>query len=387
MKKMMPLLLFWIFFLFLSSAWAVEPTVTGNNFQSDQPKLNIKIAEEFKYLDKISYKSNIKSMTPGSKRKTENDFYIFVSEGPARQIKKVLFIHFRKIDTYWVDRTADLKSNLDYNLMDLQGYHFRYYKRIEKAGAVAPVAKYLTDAGYAVPPCLLRNGSYIIPNKDLWVTINYWEDAALSQMSCDRPYSQDALSAEQKGYLGDFHKRAMAAIGMGETATAQPAGVALPYKSKPAEVIALKPAPKREEAKPVSAAVFHFTPLNMDAAPYGLTATNTMINSLKMQPSFVMLDRRDLETFLFANDLQQNDRTENMVHIGARMGLNAVIAGSVEKKGSMIITTCKAVSVEQKKVIFTQRSISAGESDLVGGIQKMAAALVESIQRSRAETD
>jgi hypothetical protein len=57
----------------------------------------------------------------------------------------------------------------------------------------------------------------------------------------------------------------------------------------------------------------------MGASPYGITATNTIINSLKKQPSFVMLDRKDLETFLFASDLQQNDRTENVIHIGTKM--------------------------------------------------------------------
>ena len=29
--------------------------------------------------------------------------------------------------------------------------------------------------------------------------------------------------------------------------------------------------------------------------------------------------------FRFANDLQQNDRTENVIHIGTNMGLNFVI--------------------------------------------------------------
>lgn len=132
----------------------------------------------------------------------------------------------------------------------------------------------------------------------------------------------------------------------------------------------------------ISVSVFHFTPLNMGASPYGITATNTIINSLKKQPSFVMLDRKDLETFLFANDLQQNDRTENVIHIGTKMGLNFVIAGSVENKGTMIVTNCKVISIEKRKVVFTNKSVSMGESDLIGNMTKMSDAIREAILRN-----
>ena len=131
-----------------------------------------------------------------------------------------------------------------------------------------------------------------------------------------------------------------------------------------------------------SVAVFHFTPLNMDASGYGITATNTLINALKTEPSFVMLDRKDLETFLSINDLQQNDQMENVVNIGTRMGLNFVIAGTIEKKGSLIVTNCKVTSVDQKKIIFTKHSVSMGEASLVSDFRKLSDAIVEAILRS-----
>jgi TolB-like protein len=151
-------------------------------------------------------------------------------------------------------------------------------------------------------------------------------------------------------------------------------------KAKPAESPVTKTVPG--DSLRVSVSVFHFTPLNMGASPYGITATNTIINSLKKQPSFVMLDRKDLETFLFANDLQQNDRTENVIHIGTKLGLNFVIAGSVENKGTMIVTNCKVISIEKRKVVFTDKSISMGESNLIGNMTKMSDAIREAILRN-----
>lgn len=130
-----------------------------------------------------------------------------------------------------------------------------------------------------------------------------------------------------------------------------------------------------------SIAVFHFIPLNMDASSSGITATNALFNALKTEPSFVMLDRKDLETFLAINDLQQNDQMGNVVNIGMRMGLNFVIAGTIEKKGTMIITHCKVISIEQKKIIFTKHSISTNESSLVSDFKKLSDSIIEAILR------
>ena len=128
--------------------------------------------------------------------------------------------------------------------------------------------------------------------------------------------------------------------------------------------------------------VFHFTPLNMDASGISLTATNTLINALKTEISFEMLDRKDLETFLAINDLQQNDQIENVVNIGTRMGLNFVIAGTIEKRGARIVTNCKVISIERKKIIFIKNFISTGENSLVSDFKKLSDSIIEAILRS-----
>lgn len=128
-----------------------------------------------------------------------------------------------------------------------------------------------------------------------------------------------------------------------------------------------------------SAAVFHFKPVNMDASGYGITVTNTLINASRVQASFVMMDRKDLETFLVANNLQQNDQIENAIKIGTKLGINFVIAGSVEKRGTMIVTNCKVIGIGQRKLVFTQKSMSVGEGNLVSDMIKMSDAMVEAV--------
>ena len=147
--------------------------------------------------------------------------------------------------------------------------------------------------------------------------------------------------------------------------------------------------PEKSEGMPISrgtshynVSVFHFTPLNMAASGISLTATNILINALKIEISFEMLDRKDLETFLAINDLQQNDQIENVVNIGTRMGLNFVIAGTIEKRGAMIITNCKVISIERKKIIFIKNFISTGENSLISDYKKLSDSIIEAILRS-----
>lgn len=151
-------------------------------------------------------------------------------------------------------------------------------------------------------------------------------------------------------------------------------------KLQPAEIPTVTVLPAG--AARLSGSVFHFTPLSMDVSNYGIIVTNTMINAPKMQSSFVMLGRKDLEIFLAANNLQQNDQAANMIDIGTRLGLNFVIAGSIGKKGAMVVTNCKVVSVDQKKVIFSNQFISVGEADLTSNTIKAVDAIAEAILRS-----
>jgi TolB-like protein len=151
-------------------------------------------------------------------------------------------------------------------------------------------------------------------------------------------------------------------------------------KIKPVEIQAVKALSTGSSQSSVS--VFHFTPLSVDASNYSITVTNTMINAPKMQSSFAMLGRKDLETFLAANNFRQDDQIENIIEIGTRLGLNFVIAGSIEKRETMIVTNCKVVSIDKRTVVFTKQSISRGEADLIRNITKMSDAIIEALLSS-----
>ena len=117
--------------------------------------------------------------------------------------------------------------------------------------------------------------------------------------------------------------------------------------------------------------VFNFGTINLESSGLGTTVTNSLINFLKTDPSISLLDRKDLETFLNFNDLQQNDQLDNVVNIGTRLGLDFVIVGSVDKRGSAINVSCSLIDIDKKKEVYSARVRAFGESALASEVGKL----------------
>jgi fibronectin type 3 domain-containing protein len=137
----------------------------------------------------------------------------------------------------------------------------------------------------------------------------------------------------------------------------------------------------------VRISVFNFGTVNMEASGLGATVTNMLIGLLAEDPVLTMLDRKELEAFLSMHDLQQNDQIDNVVNIGTRLGLNVVVVGSVEKKGSVIAVQCKAIQIEQKKMMLSARFGAVGEAGLNSEMKKLAqqvrAAIAEQLAKEK----
>jgi uncharacterized protein len=128
--------------------------------------------------------------------------------------------------------------------------------------------------------------------------------------------------------------------------------------------------------------VFNFVTLNMEASGLGTSVTNSLISFLKNDPSISLLDRKDLETFLSMNDLQQNDKLDNVVNIGSRLGLDFIVVGSVDKRGSAINVSCSLIQIDKKKEVYNVRARAFGESALTAEIAKVGSLIAAVLNRS-----
>jgi fibronectin type 3 domain-containing protein len=132
-------------------------------------------------------------------------------------------------------------------------------------------------------------------------------------------------------------------------------------------------------AAPVKMAIFNFQTVNMEASGQGTAVTNMLLTSLMNERSLNVLDRKDLEAFMTLNDFQQNDKMDNVINIGTRLGLNMIVVGSVEKKGSILLINCRVIGIEQKKVIYSKQIRSLGDASLTSEINDLGKAIVSTV--------
>lgn len=121
----------------------------------------------------------------------------------------------------------------------------------------------------------------------------------------------------------------------------------------------------------VKMSVFNYGTLNLEAAGYGTTVTNLLLTTLGGEPQVNLVERKELEAFLSLNDLQQDDRLENVVNVGTRLGINIIVVGTVEKKGGVITINSKVIQVEENKVIFNNQLRVLGDAGLVSEVQQL----------------
>lgn len=139
------------------------------------------------------------------------------------------------------------------------------------------------------------------------------------------------------------------------------------------------PAGAAGDAPQVKMSVFNYSAMNMEASAYGTSVTNMLIATLRGTASLNVLDRKELENFLFMNDLQQNDDVRNVVYIGGKLALDFIVAGTVSKSGQLITINTKLISIGQKKTILYLQSKAFGDSDLESETRKISDSIEKAI--------
>ena len=124
-----------------------------------------------------------------------------------------------------------------------------------------------------------------------------------------------------------------------------------------------------------------FESVNVEASSYSLEIANILINRLKAISSIQLTERRDLEDFLGANDLKQNNNLENIIQIGFRLGLGYIISGSVDKRDGMIIANCQLINIGEKKVILSQVIRAFGYANMEKEVAKFADDVAQALSR------
>lgn len=137
--------------------------------------------------------------------------------------------------------------------------------------------------------------------------------------------------------------------------------------------------PASVSAAIVKIALFNFQASKIELSAQGTTITNMLSDTLMATQCAYVLERKELEEFLQLNDLQQKSKLDNVLNIGSRLGLEAIVLGTVEKKGTVLLVHCRVVSMEKKRVIFSKLIKTLGEENLASEISALGKAIVAAV--------
>lgn len=140
--------------------------------------------------------------------------------------------------------------------------------------------------------------------------------------------------------------------------------------------------PAESQPTHVKMSIFNFVTTNIEAAGYGTTVSNMLTTSLSGERAFYILEKKELESFLALNDLQQNDELQNVLNIGSRLGLDVIIAGSVEKRGTIIDIRTSVIHITKKRPIFRKKVSVLGDSGLLSEVRNLSEDIKKAIYQN-----
>ncbi|RPI76064.1 MAG: hypothetical protein EHM45_14030 [Desulfobacteraceae bacterium] len=136
----------------------------------------------------------------------------------------------------------------------------------------------------------------------------------------------------------------------------------------------------------IKVAIFNFNIQDIESSGYGSNITNQLINALGAYPSLAIMDRKELEHFLFLNEFHQNDNPQNIFTIGNRLGLEIIVAGKVGKQNSNIVIECRVFKIDRQTEVLNKNLKLPGDAKLSMELRELAGQINQAILESKSVT-
>jgi hypothetical protein len=209
MKRLMiPCFLIFVLLPGCASLQAKREVIDNTLYSSSNPKIQIKISSEFKYIGEIKdtgarqADSSTRMLTHRAK------WYVFV-DSDASRVNRMVSIRIERTETHYVsDLFSYVKSSYERGTCELGGRNFQYCSRLIYPGMDHPVTRFVSDQGYVIPTCVLSKSFKKVygAKGNILVDIKYLEDPSNLPYDC-RAWKPDyPLLEGQKAYLEQFNK-------------------------------------------------------------------------------------------------------------------------------------------------------------------------------------
>jgi hypothetical protein len=201
-----------IFLCCAINACTTDRHITSRDFISGYPEANIRVGSHFRYLGSATYDVQVKKEERDGyiTHITESHIYIpdNLRSGPVIKGLDIRITNIREEDASFVVREDAYSKALDYGTINMAGKNYEYATWIIRSSMKGGNSKYLESKGYKMPSCLLVREFKREVDAKTRMKIVYWEESAMSNLSCGKTKVLKKSSTDGKTMLNAFHKRA-----------------------------------------------------------------------------------------------------------------------------------------------------------------------------------
>jgi hypothetical protein len=193
-----------------ASLQAKREVVDNTFYSSSNPKIQIKISPEYKYLGEVGDTGS--RQAAGSTRMLTHraKWYVFVVSD-ASKVNRAVYIRIERTETqYTSDLFSYVKSYYERGTCELGGRNFQYCSLLIYPSMSGAATRFVTDQGYVVPRCVLTKSFKKVygAKGNILLEIEYLEAPPISGYVCTSWGPDSTLWPSQREYIEQFQKNA-----------------------------------------------------------------------------------------------------------------------------------------------------------------------------------
>jgi hypothetical protein len=211
MKRLLiPYLLIFVLLPGCASLQAKREVVDNTFYSSSNPKIQIKISPEYKYLGEVRDTGSRQAVSSTRMLTHRAKWYVFVNSD-THKAKRMLSIRIERTETQYIsDLFSYVKSYYERGTCELGGQSFQYCSLLIYPGMDGAVTRFVTDQGYVVPKCVLTKSFKKVygAKGNILVDISYMVAPPISGYVCTSWGPDSTLWPSQREYIEQFQKNA-----------------------------------------------------------------------------------------------------------------------------------------------------------------------------------
>ena len=207
-RLLLPCLLIFVLLSGCASLQAKREVIDNTLYSSSNPKIQVKVSPEFKYLGEIKDTGDRQADSSTRMLTHRAKWYVFVVSD-ASKVNRAVSIRIERTETYYVsDLFSYVKSSYERGTCELGGRNFQYCSRLIYPGMNSSVTRFVSDQGYVLPRSVLSKSYKKVygAKGNILVDITYLEVPPISGYVCNSWAPNSTLTHSQREYIEQFKR-------------------------------------------------------------------------------------------------------------------------------------------------------------------------------------